>query len=532
MADQALPGVAAPADRAGAGVQPGVQRAAPYAYYALFVLLVTNIFNSIDRSVITIVAARLRADLHLTDAALGFLMGTAFAVFYGVVGLAMGRIADGVSRTRLMALGLAVWSGMTAAAGLATNYAGLATARMGVGIGEAVANPCSHSLISDYFPQRNRSTALGVYMLGVYLGGATSLIVGGQLLQHWGTLCTTLPFDACQLADWRSVFLVVGLPGIALAVILATLREPPRLTAPRTSRLLPFVVGEISAAVPPFTLINLHRAGGAAAVVRNLVMAAVLILAAFSLTALLGDPLQWAALALGAYSVITWAGVLRLRDRPLFNLTFGCPTFILTMSGGALLACLSGAMGSWGVPYVMRELHAGPAQAGLYLGLTSAVSASVSVLVGSYITDIWKRRDRRAPIWICLIALLAPIPAQLVMLRAQDLQTYVAAYAVFQFFIMLWSGAVGGLIQDLVLQRMRGTASAAFSLVLILVGSGMGPYWVGKISTMTGSLLTGLYSMLALVPVALIFFLLAARRLPGETLEARRARAVSAGEPA
>ena len=160
MADQALPGVAAPTDRTAPGVQPGVQRAAPYAYYALFILLVTNIFNSIDRSVITIVAARLRVDLHLTDAALGFLMGTAFAVFYGVVGLAMGRIADGVSRTRLMALGLAVWSGMTAAAGTATNYAGLATARMGVGIGEAVANPCSHSLISDYFPQRNRSTAL------------------------------------------------------------------------------------------------------------------------------------------------------------------------------------------------------------------------------------------------------------------------------------------------------------------------------------------------------------------------------------
>ena len=121
-------------------------------------------------------------------------------------------------------------------------------------------------------------------------------------------------------------------------------------------------------------------------------------------------------------------------------------------------------------------------------------------------------------------------PALLVMLRAEDLESYIAAFAVFNFLIMLWSGALGAQIQDLVLQRMRGTAAVILSLVLVLVGSGMGPYWVGKISTMTGSLTGGLYSVFGLAPVAVILFVLAARRVRAETLDARRARAAAAGE--
>ena len=530
MAEQALPGVATPADRTVADAPTGVQRATPYAYYALLLILLANFFNYVDRSVVSIVGARLQADLQLSDAQLGFLMGTAFAVFYGVVGLAMGRISDAVSRTRLMALGLAVWSGMTAAAGTASGYVSLASARMGVGIGEAVANPCAHSLLSDYFPQRNRSVVMGVYMLGVYLGGAASLIIGGQVLQHWSTLCTTLPFDACRLTDWRAVFLLVGLPGVPLALLLASLREPARQTPPRKIGLLPLVATEISAALPPFTLINLYLAGGVRPVVRNLVFAAALALGAWALTALIGDPFQWAAVALGAYSVVTWGAVLRLRDPPLHALTFGCPTFLFAMTGGALLACLSGAMSGWGAPYVMRVLHANPAEAGLALGVTGAMSSSFGVLVGSYITDIWKRHDRRAPIWICLISLFGPIPAMVVALHAPDLQGYVAAYAVFNVLVMMWSATLAALVQDLVMQRMRGTAAAALSLVMILIGSGVGPYMVGKVSTMTGSLTTGIYSILAVVPISAVLLLLAARRLPGETMDARRARAAAAGE--
>src|SRR5690606_11563286 len=108
---------------------------------------------------------------------LGFLMGTSFAVFYGVSGIAMGRIADAVSRTRLLAVGLAVWSALTAFSGAASNFAMLALARVGVGMGESTASPCSQALIAESFPPRNRATAFGVYLIGVQLGGAASLLM-------------------------------------------------------------------------------------------------------------------------------------------------------------------------------------------------------------------------------------------------------------------------------------------------------------------------------------------------------------------
>src|SRR5687768_11781020 len=127
-----------------------------HAYFALVLLTGANLLNYLDRQILSILAQSIKEDLKLDDAQLGFLMGTAFAVFYAVVGIAMGRIADGVPRKKLMALGLALWSVMTALGGAAFSFVTLSLARIGVGIGEATANPCSHSLLADTFPPGNR----------------------------------------------------------------------------------------------------------------------------------------------------------------------------------------------------------------------------------------------------------------------------------------------------------------------------------------------------------------------------------------
>jgi MFS family permease len=504
----------------------------PYIYLALFLLVLANFFNYIDRQIVSIVAQRLKADLHLSDAQLGFLLGTAFAVFYGVVGIAMGRLSDALSRTRLMAFGLAIWSGMTALAGFAGNFATLAVARLGVGIGEAAANPCSHSLLSDYFPARNRSAAMSTYLLGSHLGVAAALIGGGMLLQHWNTLCHALPEGACRIADWRAAFLAMGTPGLVLALFIAAMREPARPLPPRKGGVLRLVMREMSAAVPPLTLFNLHQVGGAGAVVRNIAFALGLAAAAAAMSLAVGDWPQWVAVAIGVYSVATWARILRWRDRPLHRLTFGCSTFMLLVAGVALTSCVTGAVQAWAAPYAIRILHASPGQAGLSLGVASALVASVSVIAGGLITDRWKRSDRRAPVWVTLFGVAGSVPAFLVMMHAQALGLFVAAFAVFSALAMLWPGAIAALVQDLVLPRMRGTASAAFSLMVILVASGVGPYWAGKISTLTGSLATGLYSVLALAPIAAVVLLVAAGRLRAETAEQRRLRALEAGEGA
>jgi MFS family permease len=185
-----------------------------YRRYALSLLLVVYVFNFIDRQILNILAEAIRVDLGLSDTALGFLGGIAFAVFYTFAGIPIARWADRGSRRSIIALGLLVWSGMTAVSGLARSFTQLALARVGVGLGEAACTPPAHSLLSDLYPPERRGTAFSIYALGIPIGSAIGTFAGGWIK---------------EMFDWRTAFFVVGLPGIALAaVVRLTLREPPR----------------------------------------------------------------------------------------------------------------------------------------------------------------------------------------------------------------------------------------------------------------------------------------------------------------
>lgn len=183
-------------------------------HYALGVLVVVYTFNFIDRQILSILLEAIKQDLGLSDQALGFLSGFAFAAFYATLGVPIALWADRGNRRNLIAAALAIWSAMTAVSGLAQNFVHLALARIGVGIGEAGCSPPAHSLISDYYPPEHRGTALGIYSLGIPFGIMFGLFVGGWINEAFG---------------WRVAFFVVGLPGIALALIVRfTLREPAR----------------------------------------------------------------------------------------------------------------------------------------------------------------------------------------------------------------------------------------------------------------------------------------------------------------
>ena len=510
---------------------PETERARPYAYYALAVLTLANLVNYVDRQIPSILAQSIKADLHLDDAQLGFLLGTAFAVFYAIVGIAMGQIADALSRKWTMAIGLTVWSSMTALGGAATSFVGLAAARIGVGAGEATANPCSNALLSEYFPRRNRAAVLSVYVAGTFIGSALALILGGQFLQHWPQVCRSVPFEsACALPSWKAALIAVGLPGLPIALLVAGLREPAR------PRHRPMPVGQLllieaGAAFPPFTLLALYRAGGSRVVLRNLLLVAGLAVGAILLIRLTGDTAQWCAVAIGFYAIFTWGALQRINDKPLHALTFGCPTFVMAMLSSALIACIGGAVNVWAAPYAMRSFDYPPAQIGIALGLTAATSAAIGVIGGGWITDRWKLRDARAPLWIAMISMFGALPSEAVMLFAPTPRGFIIAYFVYGVFNAGWGGAFAALIQDLVLPRMRGTASAVFTLVTIVVAAGAGPYWAGKVSALTGSLRGGLLSVQLLLPFATVLLLMAASRLRKETPAGRRARAEAAGEP-
>ena len=192
---------------------PLAERSA-YANYVLAVLFVAYVINFVDRQIISILAEPIKQALGISDSWIGFLGGPAFAIFYATLGIPIARLADVWIRRSVIAIGLALWSGMTALSGLSQSFTQLALARIGVGIGEAALSPPAHSLLADYFPVQKRATALGVYSMGIHIGVLVGLVVGGWIEELWG---------------WRAAFMVVGLPGLALALIVRlTVREPVR----------------------------------------------------------------------------------------------------------------------------------------------------------------------------------------------------------------------------------------------------------------------------------------------------------------
>jgi MFS family permease len=183
------------------------------------------------------------------------------------------------------------------------------------------------------------------------------------------------------------------------------------------------------------------------------------------------------------------------------------------------------------VPYAIRTFDITPDKVGLYIGLINLFGSVAGVLLGGLLADFWKRRDLRAPLWIMAISAVCNLFGVIILLSVTSLEAFFATRAVLAVLGALWGGSTAAMIQDLVIPRMRRSASACFTLVSIVISSGMGPYWAGKISAVSGSLTTGMLSLLVLIPVGLTLLLVAARRMPHEDAEARMARAVAAGEP-
>ena len=182
--------------------------------YALGILVIVYTFNFIDRNILSILLQSIKTDLNLSDTSLGLLSGFAFAAFYATLGIPIAKYADRGNRRNLISISLAIWSLMTALSGLAQNFLHLLLARIGVGIGEAGCSPPAHSMISDYFPANKRSTALGIYSLGIPFGIMFGLFAGGWIDEMFG---------------WRAAFFIVGVPGILIAIIFRfTVKEPTR----------------------------------------------------------------------------------------------------------------------------------------------------------------------------------------------------------------------------------------------------------------------------------------------------------------
>lgn len=191
---------------------------------ALGLLLAAYTLSFLDRQIVGVLLEPIKAEFALSDTQLGFLSGTAFALFYATLGIPVAWLADRGNRKRIILWSLAIWSVMTAVCGFAQNFTQLALARIGVGIGEAGSSPPSHSIIADLYSREERSGAMGVLGLGAYIGSALGILVGGLVAQEYG---------------WRAAMFVAGFPGLVLVAVIAfTLREPQRRVSETKSHLV------------------------------------------------------------------------------------------------------------------------------------------------------------------------------------------------------------------------------------------------------------------------------------------------------
>ena len=199
-----------------------------YSWYVVVILTLAYTVSFIDRQIMALMVEPIRRDLGISDTQMSLLLGLAFAIFYTLLGLPIARLADRYSRRMIIATGITIWCVMTAACGLARGYGQLFMARIGVGVGEAALSPSALSMISDYFPKETRGRAVAFYTMGIAMGVGLAMLVGGQII--------AIIFDAPpvvvpvfgELYAWQTVFLVVGLPGLLMAVLMWTVKEPVR----------------------------------------------------------------------------------------------------------------------------------------------------------------------------------------------------------------------------------------------------------------------------------------------------------------
>lgn len=511
-----------------------------YSWYALGVLVIVYVLNFIDRQILSILANDIKLDLGVEDDYLGFLYGTAFAVFYALFGIPLGRLADSWRRLRLMSLGLALWSAMTALSGFARNAATLTVARIGVGVGEATASPAAYSLISDWFPARLRATALAIYSSGLYLGGGISLLIGGLVVENWNAAYPN--GGPLGLVGWQAAFLSVGIPGLLLALWILTLREPIRgamdgLPTPEDPHPFRGFLEELVQVIPPFTLIGAAMRGfGALAVnIAGAIFFAMLVVLLSSLvpatSALVpGVSDQWLFLGVGYYAVFSWTMSLKSRDLPTFRLTWGSPAFLTVVLGYGTVAFVAYSAAYWGAPYAERALGADKSDLGWFLGAPSALAGFLGVIGGGRLADFLLERRPTGRVWVIMFGLLSSVPPLVLAYNTSSLTVFYIA----SFFAQLTSasalGAAAASSQALVLPRMRGLATAIFFLSTTLIGLGIGPFMAGYVSAISGDDLTlGIMSTLVAVPIGFVLLLAALKLVPaaGATV-VERARA--AGE--
>ena len=524
-----------------------------YRYYIVFAMALLVFVNFVDRQIITVLAPFIRKDLGVSNAQLGMLYGTTFALFYGVLGIPIAKLADDWNRVWTLSLGLALWSLMSIGSGLAFNFPTLALARVGVGVGEATTSPAAISLLCDYFRKETRSTVISAYSMGSPAGAGVALILGGLIVASWQAAFPVRASAPLGLAGWQAAFIVVGVPGLLYALfILLTVKEPRRGLLdgqPYEVSKRPWIgmLREAATMFPPWSFLGLRKFGSKAQARANIVGLVGTILIAILLThvtdglasganrsqigaigsfTMTSNFAQWVAIGIAAYATGSWIQLNRLRDPVSHTLISGSPTFIVLALNHGLKGIIVNSLNAFVFVYASRYLGF-TSKDGLTLGTVALFSGLSGFLAGGVLGDWSKRWHPAGRLYFSILALAAFCVFALIQYTTASRPIFYACFGIGNALLATWPGCGMATAQDLVLPRMRGMAYAVISLGTSVIGLGLGPYCVGLLSDLTGNLRQAILCVLAFVPLILWTLWWISRRLPHDeaTVELRARQA-------
>jgi len=422
----------------------------------LLILLLAYIFNFVDRQIIGILAVPIKAELGLSNTQLGLMGGLAFALFYSGLAIPIAWLADRRSRVNIIAGSVALWSLFTAACGYAQNFWHLFLARMGVGVGEAGGVAPSYALISDFYPKEKRGRALAFFSLGIPIGSALGILFGGWIASH---------------LDWRSAFLIVGLAGLPVALLVKLcIREPERGRFDRAEGTVPdpapplATVAAVLARKPSFWLLSLGAASGS----------------------ILG------------YGLIFWLP-------SFFGLSFDMAQMDPVMN--LLPSWFTGGAD----PNLLRI--------SVFYGSIVLVGGIAGTWLGGWLGDRTGPADPGSYARIPAICFAIALPVFALGLFAPTLWLGWLLFTFGQMLGLAWLGPVIAAVQHIVPPSMRATASASFLFINNLIGIGFGVFFFGFMSDVMGpaygdqALKYSILYGLGFYALSALFYFFAAKRL-------------------
>jgi MFS family permease len=527
----------------------------PAAWYALLLIVTVQAMSLLDRQVLAILVPRIRSDLGVGAAEMGLLYGTVFALFYAVFSLPLGRLADGWVRTKLLSLSILGWSVMTAMAGFANGIGMLAVSRLGVGIGEASAQPAGMSLLADSFPKTSRGMVAGAMSIAVALGLGAALWIGGTVADGWDASWPGGVGAPLGLKGWQAAFITAALPGLPLAVLLWWMPEPVRGAAdniPPPHDPHPFRASgrTLGAILPVSVWASFARSRAPLRMwAINLAGLVIITLAVLLLTrwtdglraenaiavqvgwlALSGNALQWIVSGFGAYILLNWLQSLQLADRPTYVVIARSPAMILLTAVASLQTIINYGVMAWTPAFLIQHFHVSPANVGLQFGALITALGILGPLIAGPFSDWVNMRVAGGRLYVTLAALVISPCFAIWTYWADDLGSFYLRFVFFSLALTMWLPPVYAGFVDLVLPRMRGMVMSFYILTMTIIGLGLGPYAVGLISDLNGgdlgAAIMGLFWLSP--PIALLTLFLVMRFPRDEALVIERARA--AGE--